>query len=203
MIYQAKREVNEFAQEQLQKWGLRRWRIVWGKAKKQLGLCVYDKELIRLSVVCLEAYGVEAMKNTVLHEIAHALAPGDGHGRIWRQWCEAVGADPSRLYDAGDAYKAIAKKHTKWTATCQNCGEVYKRMRYQRGFCPCGGELDWRDSAGNPPDYKYRIECPSCDYKLLSMSKPKDTNSACRRCCKRYNGGRWSAEFMFRLIKIG
>jgi hypothetical protein len=34
-------------------------------------------------------------RDTILHEIAHALCPDDGHGRVWRDWCTRFGISPT------------------------------------------------------------------------------------------------------------
>lgn len=39
---------------------------------------------------------VEEIRNTVLHEIAHALTPGEGHNWKWKRKAVEVGAKPER-----------------------------------------------------------------------------------------------------------
>ena len=38
------------------------------------------------------------MRDTILHEVAHALTPGDNHGPLWRRVCRQIGARPERCY---------------------------------------------------------------------------------------------------------
>jgi predicted SprT family Zn-dependent metalloprotease len=38
----------------------------------------------------------DEIRNTILHEIAHALTPGHGHDAVWRAACRKVGAKPER-----------------------------------------------------------------------------------------------------------
>ena len=88
----------QFAQDQLRKWGLDKqgWTFrVNGRLRKTLGRCYHSSKHIELSKMYLENGKPEHVKDTILHEIAHALAgPGTGHGREWKQWCRKVGAVP-------------------------------------------------------------------------------------------------------------
>jgi phage FluMu protein Com len=49
---------------------------------------------------------MEEIRNTVLHEIAHALAPGDGHGYRWKAKAREIGAKPERCASPSASPKA-------------------------------------------------------------------------------------------------
>lgn len=60
-----------------------------------LGLC--SKDTIKLSIKhCLEDYDIQ-IKETILHEIAHAIVgPENGHNKIWKEKAKELGVRPSR-----------------------------------------------------------------------------------------------------------
>jgi predicted SprT family Zn-dependent metalloprotease len=92
-----KSEIEQFAKQKLAQFGLNRdgWTFGWNNRKRALGLCNYTKKKIFVSESCAKVVAGDKIKDTVLHEIAHALAgAGTGHGIIWKQWCVKVGAVP-------------------------------------------------------------------------------------------------------------
>ena len=79
---------------------------------------------------------VEEIRDTLLHEIAHALVgPGHGHDAVWEARCLEVGAIPRRCGQADMPSGA-------WQATCPGCAKRFHRHRRpKRGkyYCvPCG-----------------------------------------------------------------
>lgn len=78
------------------------WKFKWDGAKRRLGCCSYSRKTIQLSRFYTKTLDVEEVKNTALHEIAHALAvirfgrAGHGHGLYWKQVCCEIGAKPER-----------------------------------------------------------------------------------------------------------
>ena len=58
----------------------------------------------------------DEIKDTLLHEIAHALAgPKAGHRYEWKRICLQIGATPSAI-----AYQLSASPVSKWTGVCAN-----------------------------------------------------------------------------------
>ena len=107
-------EIHDFARMKMDSYGLEDWEIRFSKRMKQaLGVCNYRKREIALSIDNMLSLSEKEWKDTVLHEIAHALTPGDKHGAKWKQACRAIGANPERLYkgkNTADNYKwAIVK----------------------------------------------------------------------------------------------
>lgn len=79
---------------------------------------------------------IEEFKDTVLHEIAHAITGyingrGHGHDFLWKAWCRRLGANPSRLG------KTDWKAPVKYIYTCPKCGKQYKRATKWRGNYAC------------------------------------------------------------------
>ncbi|MFG1606607.1 SprT-like domain-containing protein [Actinoplanes sp. NPDC049265] len=73
------------------------WRLVFDNAKTRAGVCRFDAKEIGLSRPLVSRYDVEQVTETVLHEIAHALAgPRHGHDRVWRATAQRIGCSGRR-----------------------------------------------------------------------------------------------------------
>jgi Zn-dependent protease with chaperone function len=76
-------EVERLARNVMDHHGLRTWRFVIDDQPDAIGVCHYNVGLITIrSDVIERGNGTEIMA-VLLHEIAHALCPGDGHGKVW------------------------------------------------------------------------------------------------------------------------
>ena len=67
------------------------------------GCCDYSWKIISLSRYYVLANEEAAVMDTVLHEIAHALTPGDGHGAKWKAACVKLGAVPKQGFVPGES----------------------------------------------------------------------------------------------------
>ena len=81
--------------------GLDEWDFRFDRAKRRAGLCRFDDRVISLSRYLTQLHDAEQVRDTVLHEIAHALAgPEAGHGPTWQAKARQVGARPRRTLPA-------------------------------------------------------------------------------------------------------
>lgn len=100
----------------------RGWRFAFDRATRRFGHCHYTRKTISLSRRLTSLNETAAVRNMILHEIAHALLPrGAGHGPVWRKLAVSIGCDGRRLHSAVTV--------PKWLATCPACG---REVRYQR-----------------------------------------------------------------------
>ncbi|BAM05276.1 SprT family zinc-dependent metalloprotease [Phycisphaera mikurensis] len=100
------------------------WTFGFNNRKRCLGLCRFDAKRIELSAAFVQRNDEPAVRDTVLHEIAHALAGARaGHGQAWRDACVRVGAKPERLDREADMPEG------RWRAVCPGCGQVHTRHR--------------------------------------------------------------------------
>lgn len=82
------------------------WKVVINKRlSRALGRCCYSKKTIEFCEDHVKGDSFETIRDTLLHEIAHALVgPGHGHGDVWKRMAVRVGADPvackPRVFDA-------------------------------------------------------------------------------------------------------
>lgn len=130
------------------------WRFRFSVSKNRLGSCNHTQKEIILSAPISEINEVDSVKNTILHEIAHALVGGgQGHNYIWQQVCEEIGGIPERL----------SSNHIRVKG-------------------------------------KYRYICPKCGY-IREMYKKSRVKRACGECCKKYNNGKFSLDYL--LVEMG
>lgn len=92
-------EIQSYAEAKLLEHGLTDWQFKFGKSKRALGICKRKARVIEISKHWIEVIGADEIKDTILHEIAHALTPEDrGHGDAWKATCRRIGARPERGY---------------------------------------------------------------------------------------------------------
>lgn len=104
--------------------GLRGWTFGFNRRKRGLGLCRYDPRRIELSLYFIAANGEAAIRDTLLHEIAHALAGSRaGHGPRWKAVCVRIGARPERCDTTARMPRGA------WRGDCPGCGHTYSRHR--------------------------------------------------------------------------
>src|SRR5690242_13087862 len=81
-------EARRLACELLDVHGLEGWSFAFNRSKRDLGICRFGPRLIELSVHFVERNAGKVVRDTLLHEIAHALVgPGHGHDAVWRRMC--------------------------------------------------------------------------------------------------------------------
>lgn len=72
------------------------WTFAFNRQRRTLGLCRYRERRIELSRPHAEAGSMAQARETLLHEIAHALAgPGTGHGPAWQRQMRLLNLEPT------------------------------------------------------------------------------------------------------------
>ena len=121
----------------------RGWTLEWGHAKRTLGVAIESRRdprsgtvepvrVIRLSRPLMRLNSTEEVRDTILHEIAHALVgAAHGHNATWRQKCREIGASPQRL-----AGPQIRTPDRRWAVRCGLCDRLLfeRHRRPQRSF---------------------------------------------------------------------
>jgi len=132
-------QARQLALDLMQQYRLAHWTFGWNRRKRSLGLCRYAERRIELSFYFVQANGEEPVRETILHEVAHALAGEKaGHGPRWKAMCAVVGCKPERC-DNGSA----VMPRGGWAGQCPSCGKQYSRHRkpqkHARYWCrACG-----------------------------------------------------------------
>lgn len=125
-------EARELARGLMDEHGLGDWQLVFDRAKRRAGICRAAERTIGLSGPLTRLHSREQVRDTVLHEIAHALVgPQHGHGPRWRAMARRVGASPDRCLpqDAPTVPGA-------WVGTCP-AGHVITRHRRPTRVSSC------------------------------------------------------------------
>lgn len=128
------------------------WRFQYDNARRRFGCCNYRTKTISLSKHLVSLNDLANVKDTILHEIAHALTPGHGHDRVWQRKAIEIGCNGERCYSSFD----VQQPESRYIAECKGCGHTHKRHkmtdRTKYGKQSCG-----RCSGGSYNE-KYRLE---------------------------------------------
>jgi len=143
----------ELARRLMAAHGLTAWAFAFNTNVRRAGVCRYPAGArpgrIELSRHFVQRNPEAEVRDTILHEIAHALiGPRHGHDAVWKAKCVEIGARPERCFGG-----AVEMPPGRWRATCPGCRKVYDRHRRPPRpagwYCkPCGpgrGGLVWCD----------------------------------------------------------
>jgi len=125
-----------------------KWFFQFNNRKNAAGICNYSKHSIELSRPLTELSDEVDVKDTILHEIAHAFTKGHHHDYVWQRKAKEIGCNGLRCYDVKSkesteiAYNLIAK----YKGVCPNGHEYYKnKMSKKRSSCSkCSPRFDDR-----------------------------------------------------------
>lgn len=132
----------------LQEHGLLKYRFEWGNMRVQVANCStsplndnrapqYRTGRVRFSRYYAAEYTEAQVKETMLHEIAHALASHDvNHGPEWKKIALSIGSNGKRCAGAEDAVDLT--KYNKWISYCPNGHFRTKARRPTTRMPSCG-----------------------------------------------------------------
>jgi predicted SprT family Zn-dependent metalloprotease len=121
-------EAVSLATELLHGYRLDRWRVVVDRAKTRAGACRFDVREIGLSGPLTSLHSPSEVRQTILHEIAHALVgPAHSHDAVWRAEATRLGCSP-RACLPRDSPRVAAP----WVGTCPAGHTVARHRRPQR-----------------------------------------------------------------------
>ena len=113
------REAYQSARDILDDLGLSYWTLQFDRAKLRAGACHHGTITISLSEYFVRLNEWDIVRETLLHEAAHALAgPNAGHGWKWKVKCLELGISPDRCYDP----KKVAMPQGNIVYECPNHG---------------------------------------------------------------------------------
>lgn len=130
-------DAHKMAIELMNQHGLGGWKFQFDRGKVRFGYCNWKRRTISLSQPLTNANDVQEVRNTILHEIAHALDMKEqhlngwpkgwsAHGPSWKRRAIKVGANPTACYTSNE----VNAVEPKYWLVCPNCGD--KRPRYRK-----------------------------------------------------------------------
>ncbi|MDQ2758682.1 MAG: SprT-like domain-containing protein [Actinomycetota bacterium] len=127
------RSAQLLARQLLDQHGLTRWRVELDSAVTRAGVCRYDERTIGLSAPLTRLHGDAEVRETILHEVAHALAgPRAKHGPRWRAIAHSIGSTGERCLD-----EAAPRIEGPWIGICPT-GHRLTRHRRPTRVVTCG-----------------------------------------------------------------
>ena len=104
------------------------WTFAYDSAKRRAGACDYTRKRITVSRYLSARYDDETNRQTLLHEIAHALAGARAaHGTAWKRTARAIGYTGGVTHHGGTATELAP-----WVGTCPAGHVAYRHRRATR-----------------------------------------------------------------------
>ena len=181
------KELAGIAVDEIRKYGLRGWTFGIANTKSRLGVCKYRSKRIEISEFHVLNNPREVVLDTLLHEIAHAIAgPSAKHGPVWKAVAARLGATPR----ACDSSSETVVSPGDWQAVCPACSRTFHRYRRPlnlsgyRCRCPARGALVF-DYKGDPAlkphvpltaeeSARWEAKCSGCQMVHLRTRKPRE-----------------------------
>lgn len=110
------------------------------RCRDRVGQCLYQEKTLELSKWYILHNDKKEVLDTILHEIAHAMTPGQDHNKKWKETAISIGCSGQRCY--GTEVQGVPDP--KWYAKCVACGREFKWQRLSRNkqkskfiYCLC------------------------------------------------------------------
>ncbi len=134
-----RKEITKLAKQLMTKHGLvqQGWKFEFDdKVIRRAGLCDPTKKRISMTGYFADHEKEFEIKDTILHEIAHALVgTKNGHNKIWKAKAIEIGGTGERLYH-GKIGTNPQTKIKKYIGRCPGCDRTLKSR--VRKNCSCG-----------------------------------------------------------------
>jgi predicted SprT family Zn-dependent metalloprotease len=119
------------------KWGLSGWKLKLSYQRRHLGYCKPMRKTISVSLLYMERNPFHIMKDTLLHEIAHAIhfieSGKTGHDNGWKEVAQRVGCAPVRCA----SLQGLVVPEGKYSGVCCSCGKTVQFYRQVRRSYSC------------------------------------------------------------------
>lgn len=126
----------DLARALMKQHGLHNWTFRFDHARRRFGSCQPGRKVITLSKPLTFLNDEAQVRDTILHEIAHALTPGDGHGARWKACCVRIGANPQRCYTDEDVVSP-PRPEAPYLIGCPTCGWWHDRHKLTNRTLVC------------------------------------------------------------------
>ncbi len=129
--------IKRLALKFMTKHNLHDWSFEFDNGSTRAGCCKYGKKLITLSHEYARYTSIKDIKNTILHEIAHALVGAKHHhDAVWKAKAIEIGCSGERCHD-------IQFTPPRYLVKCKNnCWVAAAERRRRNTVCKhCNGEI--------------------------------------------------------------
>jgi predicted SprT family Zn-dependent metalloprotease len=119
------------------------WQFEFNNAKRTFGQCVYGKKygrpfhMIKLSKPLVALNDEEQVRDTILHEIAHALDVEQrgysSHDYKWVSIARSIGCNGNRCYNVND----VEQPKSKYSLICNSCKPAYRKPKRKKACGVC------------------------------------------------------------------
>ena len=109
-------ETRKLATDMMAEHGLSQWSFQFDDASRRAGYCNYDTRVLSLAREFALVAPSSEVRNTILHEIAHALVgPKHNHDRVWKETARAIGCTGERCH-------TVKFAPPRYIKSCRRCG---------------------------------------------------------------------------------
>ncbi len=182
-------QVRHLANALMRQHNLVGWELWFNDRRRHLGLCNHRKKTIFLTLNYALNGKDEDIRQTILHEIAHALVGGGhGHDHVWKARAKLIGC--KHLTACADEVELDEDTTgAKFKATCNGCQQVFYLYRTPKSVTnkscrKCGherGDLVFQPLNGTPlpvprkpnEGAKFKATCNSCNHTWYRYRRPK------------------------------
>lgn len=121
------------------------WDFAFDRAKTRHGQCDFTNQRITLSRYFVEMNEEPLVRETILHEIAHAIAgPGAGHGPRWQTVARNLGVRP-----VARKASTMPKGRYKGVCPCGHPHNLHRRPKRLYSCNTCRENIRWYDTKSN------------------------------------------------------
>jgi hypothetical protein len=157
--------------------GLEDWSFAFDRAVRRFGTCNRASRRITLSGPLTQLNHEAEVRDTILHEIAHARSRG-GHGKSWRREAARLGCRVRACYTddvvtpkpplVGECPRCgrLSRGHRRAKVACGFCCRRYNNDRYTPAF-----RLRWRPVAAREDVYSSSLP------RAVFLSEPEITRT--------------------------
>jgi predicted SprT family Zn-dependent metalloprotease len=147
-------DARHLAHDLMTRHGVGDWAFAFDRAKRRLGCCHYATRTLTLSAPLTRLNPFDVVRDTILHEIAHALTPGAGHGRRWKAMAAQLGAAPRSCASAAD----VTLPPAPFALVCDGCQARLPRYRRPRRRYVCRACFERHRRGAGPRPQPLRVE---------------------------------------------
>jgi predicted SprT family Zn-dependent metalloprotease len=129
-------KLRHLAHQKLSEHGLINWTFKFDKSVRRFGSCKWHKTQITISSHLASINTEARCLNTLLHEIAHALAGAiHNHDKQWESIAKKIGCDGDRCYTSSNTMVI----QPVYQAICSHCranvGQYFRRRKLFHKVC--------------------------------------------------------------------